>query len=113
MRVRANREMMYRTRRMQAGDEFEATDVDARYLMGDASVSEAGEGSAALRRGRPPKASEPAEPQPQASEHSDEYYELTVGELRVKAEENGIDLDHGYMRRDQLVALLREAGVRP
>jgi hypothetical protein len=117
MRVRANREMTYMSRMLKVGDEFEATPVDAKYLLADASVEEIDGGEERPRRGRPPRqaaAAEPQQSQPaeqaapaEPAEPQDEFTNMTVTELRELAEARGLELDSGYVKREELLALLR------
>jgi hypothetical protein len=114
MRVRANREMTYMSRMLKVGDEFDATPVDARFLLADASVEALGEGEERPRRGRPPRQAATAEPQSaeqaapaEPAEPQDEFTDMTVTELRELAEARGLELDSGYVKREELLALLR------
>ena len=102
MRLRANREFTYMSRMLKVGDEFEATPVDARFLVGDASAEEAD--AAPKRRGRQPKAADPA---PETTEESDPSA-LTVAELRQRVEDRGLELPDHYVKKDELLAMLDE-----
>lgn len=60
--------------------------------------------AAPRRRGRPPKAAAAAPPA-----KPDEYQEKTVAELREEAETRGVELPSGYIKRDELIDLVKEA----
>jgi hypothetical protein len=95
MRVRANREMSYMSRMLKVGDEFEATTVDARFLLADSSVEEVTE--APRREYRQRQAEEPK---------GEALEDMSVPELRKLAEERGIDLPSGYVAKPKLLKLL-------
>lgn len=113
VRLRAKREMTYMTRMLKPGDSFEATPIDARFLLGDESAEEAEE---APRRGRPLKEREP-EPWPEQPAVTDEpmadekeLEDCTVAELRALVEQRGIDLPTHYLRKDELIEMLQGGG---
>jgi hypothetical protein len=117
MRVRAIREMNYRSRMLKVGDEFDVTPVDARYLIGDDSVEEIdGEEPARPRRGRPPRQAGAEAPQPTASapptsiSAAPTLEELTHEQLLDMAVERGVELPPGYVRKDILIDLLQGTG---
>jgi hypothetical protein len=91
MRVRANRELTYMGRMLKVGDEFDATAVDARFLVGDQSVEEVED---APRRGRPPRQAEP-----EASGLEDMRRE----DLLQLAQDRGISLPPGYVAKQDLI----------
>lgn len=114
MKVRANREMTYMSRMLKVGDEFDATDVDAKYYIADASVEAIEVGEERSRRGRPPRQAAAPESQPaeqaapaEPAEPQDEFTDMTVTELRELAEARGLELDSGYVKREELLVLLR------
>lgn len=86
MRVRANREMIYMTRRLQAGDEFDATPIDARFLLADQSVEEVGRQAAA-----------PGKPKAGALE------DMRRDELLDVAKARGVNLPPGYVGKPDLI----------
>jgi hypothetical protein len=98
MRVRANREMTYMSRMLKVGDEFEATPIDARFLLADSSVEEVTEPP--RREYRQRQAEAPEEPKGEAHE------DMNVADLRKLAEERGIDLPSGYVAKPKLLKLL-------
>ncbi|HXV28717.1 MAG TPA: Rho termination factor N-terminal domain-containing protein [Sinorhizobium sp.] len=56
------------------------------------------------RRGRPPKAAGTAQ-----SVQSDEYQEKTVAELREEAAALGVELPSGYVKKDDLLEIVKDA----
>lgn len=131
MKMRATAKMprgvlqRYRTRMMAAdGDTFEepARRWQQFYTtQGWASeVRDEPAPSAPRRRGRPPKNRTPetepaapatadAQPEPQAEpqQASDPFEHKTVSELREMAEQRGVELQSGYVPRDELIEKLR------
>ena len=110
----ATKSMVYRTRRLQAGDEFDASGRDARVLtaIGKAKVSE----PTKRRRGRPPgvrsieKPREPdpvSDPQPVAEQAADveDLSLLTNAELRLIADREFIDISTCKLKADLIAAI--------
>lgn len=95
-------ENRYSTRRLMAGDEFEASDADARVLKKAKWAEEP------PKRGRPPKASAPEPtPEPVAEEpQSKALADHTVAELREMAMARGLTLPDGYVMKDELIGML-------
>ena len=93
----------YRTRMMTAeGDTFEEPSPKwsgfyARHGWATMVPDEPAPAPAPRRRGRPPKA---------APSGAAPLEEKTVPELRELAEEKGVDLPGGYVRKDELVELV-------
>ena len=92
----------YMTRRLVAGDVFEASPNEVRLFMKAkwADIASDEPAPVAKRRGRPPKVAAP-EPEP--------FEDKTVPELREMAEERGVDLPSGYVRKEELVERISEA----
>jgi hypothetical protein len=102
MRVRANREMRYMTRMLRAGDEFEATPVDAKFLLGEQDPSVDVVDDEPSRRVRLQREAEPSQ-----ETKADSLESMSAPELRQLAEERGIDLPSGYVTKPKLLSLLR------
>jgi hypothetical protein len=110
--------LKYRTRRLMAGDTFETTsERDAIMLrkMGfaeDATVdkpaSPVGPRST-VRQDETP--APPSPPPPAAGEQGDDLNAMTRESLLALAEERGVELPSGYVKKDQLVELLGGGGT--
>ena len=103
MRLRANRELRYMSRMLQVGDVFDATDVDARFLVANASAEEMGDHSP--RHARLPSRST-AKTEPEAKAQEDAYEDMSQPDLLKLAQDRGLALPSGYVRKDVLIDLL-------
>lgn len=120
--LRAKREMTYMTRMLRPGDSFEATPVDARFLLGDESAEE--DEAPQPRRGRaaPEEAStvyrrsagKADEPEPEPVVVADEppaVEEPSRDELLKMVAQRGIELPPGYVTKPELLRLLQGDGA--
>lgn len=110
----AGRRRLYLTRDMVAGqDEIEVDprSAEAMRVLGYATdlPAESAE-PAAKPRGRPRKAApvEPEAPAKPEDPNRHEFEHMTVPDLREMAEEKGVELPTGYVRKDELVELLEQ-----
>lgn len=106
----------YRTRMMTAeGDTFdEPSPKWSRFYAQHGWAHEVSDepAPAPRKRGRPPKAQPPeaAGGSVKANEYAPPLEDKTVSELREMAEDKGVDLPSGYVRKDELVEMLEETG---
>ena len=119
-KMRALRDMDYRTRRLKAGDVFDvppgndARDLKAINWAEDAPADEVG--YAPRRRLKPqakavqpePKAKPEAKAEPKPEPKPEPLEEKTVPELREMAEQQELDLPSGYIRKDELIDMLQD-----
>src|SRR5688572_4585444 len=96
MKVRANREMTYMSRMLKVGDEFEASPVDARFLLADASVDEVTEREHSFRRSQPRQEPEPASG----------LADMRREDLLQMAHDRGVALPSGYVTKPDLIEYL-------
>lgn len=115
----AMKSMRYQTRRLRAGDEFDATRTDARVLtaLGKAKACDAGEAVRLRVVSAPPAEPKKAEtaadpvadpvPQAVASQSSDaaDLSVLTNAELRLIAERESVDVSACKVKSDLIAAI--------
>lgn len=95
------RKSLYMTRRLLADDgTFEASPNEVRLFSKARWAELVQDDPAPRRRGRPRK----AQPEPEPT-----LEEKTVPELREMAEDRGVDLPSGYVKKDELVEKISEA----
>jgi hypothetical protein len=91
------------SRMLQVGDVFEATPVDARFLVADASAEEMEE--IPPQRAKP-SSRETARTEPEARVQEDDYEDMSQPDLLKLAQDRGLALPSGYVRKDVLIDIL-------